>query len=144
MSIDSMQFGFMPGKGTTTDLIFIMQQVQEIHRARKKNLHYAFVDLEQAFDRVPRKVMRWALMKLGVDEWLIHTVMAMHTEDCTVVRTDAVLSKNFEVKVGLHQLSVLSILLFAVVMDVVSSEARSGLPSKLMHVTYGTNNGAAW
>ena len=47
--------------------------------------------------------MRWALQKLGVDEWLIRSVMALHTEDCTVVRTDAGLSESFEVKVGLHQ-----------------------------------------
>ena len=30
VSIDNMQFGFMPGKGTT-DAIFIMRQVQEKH-----------------------------------------------------------------------------------------------------------------
>ena len=36
-------------------------------------------------------------------------------------------------KVGLHQGSVLSPLLFDVVMDVVSSEARNGLPSKLLY-----------
>ena len=35
--------------------------------------------------------------------------------------------------VGLHQGSVLSPLLFAVVIDVVSSDARSGLPSELMY-----------
>ena len=39
--------------------------------------------------------MRWALQKLGVDEWLIRTVMALYTE--------AGLSESFEVKVGLHQ-----------------------------------------
>ena len=61
------------------------------------------------------------------------TVMALHTETCTVVRTDAELSESFEVKVGLHQGSVLSPLLFAAVMDVVSSEARSGLPSELLY-----------
>ena len=36
-------------------------------------------------------------------------------------------------KVGLHQGSVLSPLLFSVVMDVVSSEERSGLPSELLY-----------
>ena len=64
--------------------------------------------------------MRWALRMLGVDERLIRTVMALYTEVCTVVRTDAGLSKSFKVMVGLHQESVLSQLLFAAVMDVVS------------------------
>ena len=36
-------------------------------------------------------------------------------------------------KVGLHQGSLLSPLLFAAVMDVVSNEARSGLPSELLY-----------
>ena len=67
----------MPGKGTT-DAICIMRQIQEKHQAKKKRLYY-FVDLEKAFDRVPREVVRWAL-KLGMDEWLIRTVMALYAE----------------------------------------------------------------
>ena len=35
--IDNMQFGFMPGNGTT-DAIFIMRQGQEQYQARKKKL----------------------------------------------------------------------------------------------------------
>ena len=130
VSIDNMQFGFMSGK-RTTDAIFIMRQ--EKHQAKKKKLYYAFVYLEKAFDRVPREVVRWALWKLGVDEWLIRTVMVLYTEACTVFKTDTGLSKSFEVKVGLHLGSVLSPLLFVAVMDVVSSEVRSGLPSELLY-----------
>ena len=59
--------------------------------------------------------------------------MVLYTEACIVVRTDAGLSESFEVKVGLHQGSVLSPLLFAAAMGVVSSEARSGLPSELLY-----------
>ena len=84
---DNMQFGFMPGKGTT-DAIFIIRQIQEKHQANKKQLYYAFVDLEKVFDRVPREVVRWALRKLGVDERLSRTVMSLYTEACTVVRTE--------------------------------------------------------
>ena len=80
--------------------------------------------------------MIWALRKLGVDEWLIPTVIAMYTEAFTVVKTDAGLSESFEVKVGLHQWSVLSLLLFTAVMDVVSSEARNGLLSELLYADY--------
>ena len=63
---------------------------------------------------------------------LILTVMALYTEACTVVRTDAGLSESFEVKVCLHQGSVLSPL-FAAVMDVVSSVVRSVLPFVLLY-----------
>ena len=130
--IDKMQLGFMSGKGTT-GAIFIMRQVKAKHQTKKKKLCYAFVDLEKAFDRVPREVVRWALRKLGVYEWLIRTVMALYTEACTVVRTYAGITESFEVNVGLHQGSVLSQLLFDAVMDGVSSEAGSGLPSRLLY-----------
>ena len=44
VSIDDMMFGFLPGKGTT-NAIFIMRQIQEIHQARKKMMYYAFLHL---------------------------------------------------------------------------------------------------
>ena len=106
------------------------------------------MDLEKEFDRDPREVVRWALRKLGVDEWLRRTVMALYTEAYTVVRTDAGPSDSYEVKVGLHKGSVLSPLLFTVVMDTVSSEARKGLPSEMLHaddlVLMSLVDGAAW
>ena len=39
---------------------------------------------------------------MGVDEWLISTVMALYTEACTVVKIDAGLSERFAIEVGLH------------------------------------------
>ena len=78
---------------------------------------------------VPREVVRWVMRKLCVDEWLIRTVMALSTEACTVVRTDARLSESF-LSEGWFA-SRVSPLLFTAVMDGVSSEAGSGLPSKL-------------
>ena len=75
VSIDNMPFGFMLGN-RTTDAIFNMREVQQKHKSNKK-LYYAFVDLEKAFHRVPREVVRWDLRKLGVDEWFIRTFMAL-------------------------------------------------------------------
>jgi len=78
IDIDDMQFGFMKGKGKT-DTIFIVRQMQEKFRAKGKKLYFGFVDLEKAFDGVPREVIRWAMRKLEVEEWLVSAVMSMHT-----------------------------------------------------------------
>jgi len=59
-----MQFGFMKGKGTI-DAIFTGTQMQQNFRVKGKKLYFGFVDLEKAFDRVPREVIRWAMRKLG-------------------------------------------------------------------------------
>ena len=64
VSIDDSKFGFVPGRGTT-DAIFVVQQLQEKYLLNKR-LYMAFMDLEKAFDCVPRKVIWWALRKLGV------------------------------------------------------------------------------
>ena len=42
----------------------MVRQTQEICVAKRRALYYAFVDLEKAFDRIPREVVRWALRKL--------------------------------------------------------------------------------
>ena len=73
VSIDASQFGFVPGRGTT-DAIFVVRQLQEMYLAANKKLYMTFVDKEKAFDRVPRKVIWWALRKLGVDEWIMRLV----------------------------------------------------------------------
>ena len=38
----------------------------------------AFVDLKKTFDRVPLKVLWWALRVVGVPEWLVKLVQAMY------------------------------------------------------------------
>jgi len=49
--------------------------------------------------------------KLGVEEWLVSTVMSMYTGAKTVVKTVYGNSNGFEVKVGMRQGSALSPLL---------------------------------
>ena len=132
LEIDEMQCGFMSGRGTT-DAIFIVRQLQEKHLAANKPLYMAFVDLEKAFDQVPRDVIWWAMRKLGIDEWLVRLVQSMYKDVRSRVRVGDGYSEEFGVGVGVHQGSVLSPLLFIIVLEALSREFRTGCPWELLY-----------
>jgi len=132
IQISDMQFGFMPGRGTT-DAIFIVRQMQEKYLAANKPLYLAFVDLEKAFDRVPRQVIWWAMRKLGVEEWLVRLVQSMYANVRSRVRVGDGYSDEFSVLVGVHQGSVLSPLLFIIVLEALSRQFRTGCPWELLY-----------
>ena len=104
--------------------IFIVRQLQEKYLAESKDLWMAFVDLEKAFDRVPREVVWWVLRYLGVDEWIMSVIMAMYEDASTKARMNGRESRAFNVKVGVHQGSVLSPLQFIIVLEALSREFR--------------------
>ena len=62
------------------------------------------------------------MRKLGVEEWLVSAVMSKYTGAKTGVRTANGNSSGFEVKVGMHQGSALSPLLFVIVTEAISRE----------------------
>ena len=132
VDIGSMQFGFMPGKGTT-DAIFVVRQAQERFMDKKRPILFAFVDLEKAFDRVPRAVLEWSLRELIVDDWLIKVIMPMYKNARSLVRVSGKLGEEFEVEVGVHQGSVLSPILFAIVLEILSRGFSAGLPWELLY-----------
>ena len=73
------------------------------------------------------------MRKKGIQEVLVRSVMSLYDGAKTRVRMDSELSDEFEVKVGMHQGSVLSPFLFAVMVDVVTEFVRKGALSELLH-----------
>lgn len=131
VTISEQQYGFMPGK-STTDARFALRVLIEKYREGQKELHCVFVDLEKAYDRVPREELWHCMRESGVDETYVRVVQDMYENSLTAVRCAVGLTDWFEVGVGLHQGSALSPFLFAMLMDRLTDEVRQESPWNMM------------
>ena len=122
VEIDEMQCGFMSGRGTT-DASFIVRQLQEKQLVANKPLYTVFIDLEKAFNRVP----------LGIYEWLVRLVQSMYKDVRSRVRVGDGYSEEFGVGVGVHQGSVLSPLLFIILLEALFREFRTCCPWEMLY-----------
>ncbi|KAK3539065.1 hypothetical protein QTP86_023506 [Hemibagrus guttatus] len=125
------QYGFMPRK-SRPDAIFALRILMEKYRDGQRELHCVFVDLEKAYDRVPREELWYCMRKSGVAEKYVRVVQDMYERSRTVVRCAVGQTEEFKVEVGLHQGSALSPFLFAIVMDQLSEEVRQESPWTMM------------
>ncbi|VDP23366.1 unnamed protein product [Heligmosomoides polygyrus] len=125
------QWDFVAGCGTV-DAIHAARLLMEKHREKQKAVHIAFLDLEKAFDRVPREVIWYALPHHGVPDELIEWVRILYS--CPKSRVQAAgTSMEFPISVGVHQGSALSPLLFVVVMDAITRDLQKPVPWTLLY-----------
>ena len=73
------------------------------------------------------------IAQLGIDEWLVRLVQSMYKDVRSRVRVGDGYSEEFGVGVGVHQGSVLSPLLFIIVLEALSREFRTGCPWELLY-----------
>ena len=73
------------------------------------------------------------MRKKGIPEVMVRAVMSLYEGKETEVRVGLELSEEFEVKVGVHQGSVLSPLGFSMVVDVVIENVRNDLMSEMLY-----------
>ena len=73
------------------------------------------------------------MRKRGIPEVMVKAVMSLYEGEKTRVRVGLELSEEFKVKVVVHQGSVLSLLDFAIAVDVVTESVRNDLMSEMLY-----------
>ncbi|GJS41363.1 retrovirus-related pol polyprotein LINE-1 [Tanacetum coccineum] len=121
------QFGFMPGR-STTEAIHLLRSLMEKYRERQRDLHMAFLDLEKAYDCIPRELVWRTLIDKGAPRRYLRVLRDMYEGAKTRVRTSVGDTEFFPVEVGLHQGSAISPYLFALILDEISRGIQEDIP----------------
>ena len=122
--ISEVQGGFRRGMGCA-DQTFIVRQICEKYLGKGKDVYFAFLDLEKAYDRVDRDAMWNVLRMYGIGGKLLRAVQSMYADSRACVRVGNKMSEWFPVKVGLRQGCVMSPWLFNLYIDGVVREVNA-------------------
>ena len=116
--LEELQYGFRPNRSTIY-LIFSLKMICEKSWEFNRKAHVAFIDLEKAFDRVPRNVL-WNILgkrEYEVPSKLIGAIKSTYVNSVCKVKTQTDSNDWFRIETGVKQGSVLSPLLFIIFMD---------------------------
>ncbi|GKE37338.1 retrovirus-related pol polyprotein LINE-1 [Tanacetum coccineum] len=98
------------------------------YRERQRDLHMAFLDLEKAYDSIPRELIWRILIDKGTPKKYLRVIRDMYEGAKTRVRSIVGNTKFFPVKVGLHQGLAISPYLFALILDELSRRIQENIP----------------
>ena len=91
-----------------------------------------FLDVEKAYDKVPRDEVWYCMIKSGLADKYVRIVQDMYGDSTSEVMFTVDVTEGFEVDVGLQQGSDLSPCLFAMVMDRMTDDIREEAPRIMM------------
>lgn len=94
------QCGFTPER-SCIDHIFTLRQLLEKQRDKSKRLDLIFIDLEKAYDSVPRKLLWKYLRKAGIDHGIVKLIKEIYCNNRCQIKIGPLLSKDFQNRKGL-------------------------------------------
>ena len=118
------QCGFWANRGTT-DMVFVLRQIQEKCREQNMGLFVVFIDLTKAFDTVSREGLWKILARLDCPPKFLTILCQLHEGQMGRVKHNGALSDSFPN--GFKQGCVLAPTLFSILFSLMLREAKEDL-----------------
>ncbi|GFS21415.1 RNA-directed DNA polymerase from mobile element jockey-like protein [Elysia marginata] len=135
-NLPESQCGFRSNRGTT-DMVFVLRQLQEKCREQNKGLYITFVDLTKAFDTVSRTGLWRILERLGCPPKFLQMVIQLHQNQQGHVRLNGDVSEFFPISNCVKQGCVLAPTLFSIFFSKMIEQATEDLaPEDGVYVRY--------
>jgi hypothetical protein len=83
------------------EAIFLIRQLVERYREHN-DLHMIFIDLEKAYDKIPRNIIGWALKRKLVQTKYVTLIKDMYSNVVTCIRECDGESDTFPIKIRLY------------------------------------------
>ena len=97
--------------------IFTLRILIEIAKKTKSTIYIATMDIEKAFDHVPRSLLLKKLVSLGVGKCMLFALKQIYGFSVCVIKFQQELSSSFSMKRGVRQGAASSVILFNVFID---------------------------
>ena len=110
------QAGFRK-KHSTTDQVFVIQNLVDIFLNRGKRLYMAWVDYAKAFYKVWRQGLFYKMLKQGIPAKIVNIVKSIYSNNKSKVMVNGELSNAFLSFSGVRQGESLSPFLFAIYLN---------------------------
>ena len=133
-TLKEAQSGFRKSR-SVQDHIFTLKEIITKTLEKKRTAHFAFIDLEKAFDTVPRTKIWESLHTRRVSSKMIRIIQSLYKNTVNCVISKNSISDKFTTNEGLRQGGVMSPLLFIIFMDDIITKCNEIINKKL-HVGY--------
>ena len=110
------QTAFQKGKSTLIH-IFTLRILIDVARKLNITLYIGSVDIEKAFDHVPRSLLLKKLVKLGIGKVMLFALKQLYLYSICVIKFQGELSDSFRMYRGVRQGAASSVLFFIAFMD---------------------------
>src|SRR2546429_2954661 len=111
--LQSNQFAGLPG-GSTLSPIAVVQHIIDDTKKNNKELWLYLQDMSKCYDRVDLRILHHAMLRLRIPEQFINLVLSLFQNRRNYVLTDAGVTNDYDVLVGIDQGEVISPLLWCI------------------------------